>query len=306
MATTAESFAAKSLPANESSVSAVSWAAVVAGVAVAVAVSLLLLALGTGFGFASISAWPGAGATVTAFSIMTGVWLIVMQWIASALGGFVTGRLRTRWVGVHTHEVFFRDTAHGFVTWAVATVLTAVVVASAAGAVAAGGARAASGVVSGVAQMGAAATSSGGALSGVSGYYVDSLFRATGAAPSAAGTSSTATPSGAVANGAGARGESLRILAQSLSDGELTSADRTYLAQLVSRETGISQPEAEQRVDAVVGQVKAAEVKARQAAEAARKAAAATSIFTALSMLIGAFIACVAAALGGRERDLQP
>lgn len=313
MAATSESTfgvsGATGLPANESSVSAVSWAAVVAGVAVAVAVSLLLLALGTGFGFASLSAWPNAGASATAFSIMTGIWLIVMQWVASALGGFVTGRLRTKWVGVHTHEVFFRDTAHGFVTWAVATVLTAVVVASAAGALAAGGARAASSVVGGAARMGTEmATSNGSAVSGVGGYYVDSLFRATGAAPSGAGaaapasSASTATP----AEEAGAHGESLRILVKSVSDGELASADRAYLAQLVSRETGISQPEAEQRVDAVVGQIKAAEAKTRQAADAARKAAATTSIFTALSMLIGAFIACVAAALGGRERDLHP
>ena len=47
-------------------------------------------------------------------------------------GGYVAGRLRTRWVGVHTHEIFFRDTAHGFLAWALATVIGAGFLAAAA------------------------------------------------------------------------------------------------------------------------------------------------------------------------------
>ena len=281
--------------ANESSVSAVSWAALFAGAAVAVAISLLLAALGTGLGFASISAWPNAGASATTFSVLTAVWLIVMQWLASGLGGYVTGRLRTKWVDLHTHEVFFRDTAHGFVTWAIATVLTVAVVAFAASGVAREGVRAAATVASGAAQGGATA------LGSVSGYSVDSLFRA---APAANSASAPATASRSADTDVHA--ESMRILATALGDNDLSTDDRAYLAQVVASRTGLSQPEAEQRVDAVVSQVKAAELKARRAADAARKAAATTSIFTALAMLIGAFIACVAAALGGRQRDLHP
>jgi len=287
--------------ANESPVSAVSWAAIFAGAATAVAVSLLLAALGAGLGFASISAWPGAGASAATFSIMTAIWLVVMQWVASGMGGFVTGRLRTKWAGLHTHEVFFRDTAHGFVMWAVATVATVAVVALAAGGVAREGVRAASTVASGAAQgatQGLAA-SAGDSAGGVSAYSVDELFRA----PPAASAGTTGPAGSSAANATDTRAESSRILAMSLGKEGLSADDRTYLAQLVSSRTGLSQSEAEQRVDAVVSQVKAAEIKARQAADEARKAAAATSIFTALAMLIGAFIACVAAAIGGNERD---
>jgi len=273
---------------NESPVSAVSWAAIIAGGAVAAAVSLLLMALGTGLGFASISAWPNAGASAATFSIMTAIWLIVMQWVASGVGGYVTGRMRTKWVQLHTHEVFFRDTAHGLVTWAAATVVTVAVVALTAAAVAREGARAATTVVAGAAQGAAASPGN------VDQYSVDKLLRSPANKSEPGAASETEV-----------RAESMRILATSLGAEGMSADDRAYLVQLVQARTGLSAAESEQRVDAVIAQVKAAEVKARQAADAARKVAASTSIFTALAMLIGAFIACVAAALGGRERDLH-
>jgi len=276
---------------RESSVSAVSWAAILAGAAVAAAISLFLAALGAGLGFASVSAWPNAGASATTFSVATAIWLVVMQWLASAGGGYLTGRLRTKWVDVHTHEVFFRDTAHGFVVWAVATVLTLSIVALAAGAVAREGTRAAATIAAGASE-GATEKAASSMPGSVSAYSVDSLFRG--------------KPVDARENGADVDAEAMRILATSITDEGLSKADRDYLAQLVATRTGLSQADAEQRVDSVVAQVKAAEVKARAAAETARKVAATTSMFTALAMLIGAFIASVAAALGGRERDLHP
>jgi hypothetical protein len=278
----------QSVAANESSVSAVSWAAVIAGAAVAAAVSLLLAALGTGLGFASISAWPNSGASAATFSVMTAIWLIIMQWLASAVGGYVTGRMRTKWVDLHTHEVFFRDTAHGLVTWATATVITVTVVALTAAGIAREGTRAAATVASGVAQGAAGTAGSADA------YSVDTLLRAPADKQEANAASNADT-----------RAEVTRILTTALGAEGMSAADRTYLAQLVQARTGLSAAESEQRVDAAVNQVKAAEVKTRQAADAARKVAATTSMFTALAMLIGAFIACIAAALGGRERDLH-
>jgi hypothetical protein len=272
--------------ANESPVSAVSWAAIIAGAVVAAAISLLLVALGTGLGFASVSPWSNEGASATTFSVMTAVWLVIVQWFASGLGGYLTGRLRTKWVGTHDHEVFFRDTAHGFVTWALATVITAIVVASAATAAISGAARAASTVAAGAAAVGTSAATSSNSMSTGS-YEIDSLFRSSGANPVPAES----------------RAEALRILARGVTQGEVPAADRDYLADVVAARTGISKDEAQQRVDGAISQLKAAEVKARQAADSARKVAASTSIFTALSMLIGAFIACVAAAIGGRQRD---
>jgi hypothetical protein len=150
----------------EASRSAVSWPAIIAGAASAAAVSLILLALGSGLGLAAVSPWPGSGASATTFAVGAAIWLIVVQWLASALGGYLTGRLRTKWVGTHNHEVFFRDTAHGFLSWAVATLFVTVVVASGASAVVSGGARALGGVVSGAAQGAAAGGAGAAAQSG--------------------------------------------------------------------------------------------------------------------------------------------
>jgi len=110
-----------------SSASAVSWSAIFAGTVAAVAMTLILITIGSAFGFASVSPWPGVGAAPTTFTIAAGVWLIVTQWLSSAVGGYLAGRLRVRWHGLHTDEVFFRDTAHGLLTWATATVLIAMV-----------------------------------------------------------------------------------------------------------------------------------------------------------------------------------
>jgi hypothetical protein len=141
-------------------------------------------------------------------------------------------------------------------------------------------------MASGAAQ-GAAGAASTGAFD-PRGYDIDTLFRSTGA---------NANPANA-----DTRMEAARILAKGLAFGDV-SADRTYLAQLVAARTGIPETEAQKRVDDVIAAEKAAEAEVRKAADAARKAASALSIFTALSMLVGAFIACAAASLGGQQRD---
>jgi hypothetical protein len=178
-------------PSNEvgPSISAVSWGAIIAGALAATAATIVLLTLGSGIGLAAAAPLGHAPSAAT-FGAMIAVWLIGTEWIASGLGGYITGRLRTRWRGTHTHEVFFRDTAHGFLAWALAALVAAVVI--------------------GPAIAGAAASAPDAALA--------------------------------------------------------AAADPN----------------------------------------AVRKAAAAFSIVSALSMLVGAFIASVAAAIGGRERDLHP
>ena len=125
-----------STPAEESP--AISWAAVVAGAIAAAALTLVLLAFGAGMGFSAVSPWGNSGVSASTFEIGTGLYLIVVAMLASTVGGYVAGRLRTKWVGVHTHEVFFRDTAHGFLAWALATVLGAAVLTAAAGSFAGG------------------------------------------------------------------------------------------------------------------------------------------------------------------------
>ena len=303
--------------APESSKSAVSWPAIFAGAVGATAASALLLTLGSGLGLFSVSAWPGAGASAGKVVAMAAIWFIIVQWVASFLGGYLTGRLRTKWVGTHTHEVFFRDTAHGFITWAAATLLCVGVFALATASVARLGVHA--GAMLGAGAMGAAASHgpmgpgpmdpgehappgapTGGPPGGPpemghgpgGGYDVDMLFR-------------TTQPESSLTL-ADVHGEAARILAKGIAGGELPTADRDYLAQLIAARTGIAPADAQRRVDDVFAQMNAAAIKAREAAEAARKAAATGSILMALSMLIGAFIACAAAALGGHERDLHP
>lgn len=269
----------------ESPTSAISWAAIIGGAFAAAALTLILLALGSGFGLASVSPWPSSGPSVTTFTVMTAIWLIIIQWVSSGLGGYLTGRLRTKWVGVHTHEVFFRDTAHGFLAWAVAAVIGAAVLASAVSSLLSAGAHVAGSIASGAAE----GASQEAVQENPFASYVDSLFRSD-------------HPDGK-ANDQDVRAETTRILAAGLRNGDVPAGDKTYLAQLVAARTGLSQADAEKRVDDVIAKAKAAETKARQIADAARKAGAYLSIFTAVSMLIGAFIAAAAAALGGRHRD---
>jgi hypothetical protein len=236
---------------------AVSWRAIFAGAIAAIATTLIFIALGSGLGFAASSPWPGGGPTMTSFAIGAGIWLIVTQWLSSFLGGYITGRLRTRWVGVHTDEVFFRDTAHGLLAWAVATVIVATVAFAAT-----------------ASTVGAVANSATTAIS----YATDGLLRSNRLD---------------VGSGDAARAEIGRILSR---DGTMAADDRAYLIQLVATRTGISRDEAQQRVDMATTSI-------RSAADKARKVSSALGFFTALSMLIGAFIASVAAAYGGRLRD---
>jgi hypothetical protein len=93
------------------------------------------------------------------------------------------------------------------------------------------------------------------------------------------------------------------IRSNGVRNGDVPPADRTYLAQLVAAKTGVPQADAQKRVDDTIASTKEAETKARQAADAARKATATFAIFTALSLMIGAFVACAAAAYGGNLRD---
>jgi hypothetical protein len=296
--------------------SAASWPAILAGAFVAIATSLVLFALGSGFGLAVISPWPGRGVSAAGFTINAAIWLIVTQWLSAALGGYIAGRLRTKWVGTHTHEVFFRDTAHGLITWSVATVVVALVLAGSAASMIGGGVRALGGA--GSAEPGGAMP--GGGPSAAMTYDIDRLFRAPMTADVSPGAVGTNANAGGAANpnasGAGSipgmdmsndpRVEAVYIAFHALANQGVSNDDGAYLAQLVQAQTGVSAAEAQKRVQQFVTATLDAEQKARAAADAARKGAAEAAIYTALAMLIGAFIASVSAAIGGRLRDEHP
>jgi hypothetical protein len=285
----------------EPSVSAISWGAILAGAVAAAALSLILLALGSGLGLSAVSPWTYEGASAKTLGIGAIVWLFLMSACASGLGGYIAGRLRTKWRDIDGNEAYFRDTAHGFLAWAVATVVSAAILTSAASSMVGTAATASSAAVT--TGVGAVATSAAalqpdakGSEAG-SGYFVDMMLR-TDRAPDAG------------FDAAAARAEIGGIVAKSLRDGEVSAGDKAYLAQTIARRTGISQADAEQRVTQVTNAAKlaadAAAAKAREVADAARRATAYLALWIFASLLAGAFFAALAATLGGRQRDGQP
>ena len=257
---------------NEAHSSGVSWSAVIGGAVVTAALSVILLSLGTGLGLSSVSPWSNVGASASAVGKGVIVWLIVMQLVASATGGYLAGRLRTKWATIHTDEVYFRDTAHGFLAWATGLVITVYFLASGAAT-----------MVGGVAQAGAMGAAAGeGRASSHNGYFVDTLFRS--------------EHPGTERNEGSVHGEVERVLVNALRRDSLPNADKTYLAQLIAARTGLSQAEAEKRISDVVAE-------ARRDADAAREAAAHLLLWIFIALLIGAFSASYAATIGGRQRD---
>jgi hypothetical protein len=226
------------------------------------------------------SPWPSSGISAGTFKIAVGIYLIVVAMLSSTIGGYMAGRLRTKWTDLHSEEVLFRDTAHGFLAWAAATVFGAAALASAATFIAGGAtAGAAHGATQGAAQ----------AAGGPNAYFVDLLFR-----PQPGAQSPAAAQPG---DPAALRAEAVRIFVRGLREGgEIPAADRSYLAQIVAARTGMSQPDAEKRVSEVITQ-------ARAAADEARSAAAKLSLWLTAAMLIGAFCASLAAIEGGQLRD---
>lgn len=300
-------------PTNTSaSASAVSWGAVLAGAAAAAALSLVLLILGVGLGLSSVSPWAQSGISAAAFGVTTILWVTLTQIIASGAGGYLAGRLRTKWVSVHTDEVYFRDTAHGFLSWAIASLAAAAMLASVIGAIVNGGVQAGAAVAGGVASTATSAVSAAASESSKSGsdsssmgYFIDSLFRKD--VVSGAVLASPPTELGSAASTASSAAEIGRIFMTAIRTGSIPPDDLRYVGQAVSQRTGLSQADAEKRVSATFeraqGVVRDAEVAAKNAADKARKASAYAALWLFISLLIGAFTASFAATLGGRQRD---
>lgn len=298
--------------ATDSNYSGVSWSAVIAGAAAAAVLSLLLFILGFGLGLSSLSPWHNEGIEASTFGWISVAWVAFTQIAASGLGGYLAGRLRVKWTQVHTDEVYFRDTAHGFLAWTIASLVTAAVLSSATTAVANGGMKAgaaaatasaaiATPIAAGVGSVGAG-SEGGSSESTTVDYYVDNLFHAM-----AASSEPGAQPAAQPALDASDRAEVARIFTYSLSKGELSAEDKSYLGQMLARRTGMTAGNAETRVNAVYNQardsIEQAKTKAQQLADKARKAAAYTALWMFIALLCGAFVASIAATWGGRQRD---
>lgn len=309
------------------------WGAVLAGAAGAASLSLILLVLGVGLGLSSVSPWSSEGVSAEAFGVSTILWLAFTQLAASGLGGYLAGRLRHRWSHVQADEVHFRDTAHGFLAWSVATLATAGLLTSAIGAIVGGGAKAgvaAAGVAPSASMVAATAASTPGISPE---YFVDTLFRrveASAVAPPAAAASAPAArnsdggafapaspvvaPPGSMplavapaTQDAPPTAEVVRIYMNATSANALPVEDARYLGQLVAQRTGLGQQEAEKRVTDAFARLQAKATAAREqakgAADKARSASAKAALWGFISLLIGAFVASLLGTLGGRHRD---
>ena len=298
-------------PSNAESVgsaSAVSWGAIFAGATVAAAASLVLVSLGTGLGMAAISPWASRGVRASTFGLSSIVWVVVTQLWASALGGYLAGRLRTRWAAVHSDEVYFRDTAHGLLSWALATLVTAALLLTAAASVVGAATQASATLASTAAVAGTTAANAGrGATDGTGpmAYLVDSLFRK----DPAMSTPATVTDIGSAD---AARlplplPEVTRIFVNASGAASLPAQDARYLGQLVSQRTGLQQTDAERRVNdsyaALQASIRNGKAAAAEAADRARKAGVQASLWLFIALLSGAFAASYTATLGGRVRD---
>lgn len=272
--------------------SSVSWAAIFAGAVTAAVMTLIMLILGFGLGFSVISPWQNEGVSMEAIGWSTVIWLTFTQIVSAGLGGYMAGRLRTRWTDINIDEIYFRDTAHGLISWAVATLLVATLILSSIGAVISGSAKMGASLAGGVTS---AAPMISDAVSESSDYVTNALLRT--------------APGAEIEQRADAnvRDELSTIVVQALRDGELNEDDKQYVVGLVANYTELNETQAEQRIDEVIARAQQAaddaELAAREAADTALTSATFASLWLFIALLIGAYIASFMATIGGRQRD---
>jgi len=248
----------------------VDWPAVFAGVALAAGISIVLFAFGTAIGFTMVSPYEGEGVSKAVYFTVLGLWTLWVVVSSFMAGGYIAGRLRRRVGDATEHESDVRDGAHGLVVWGVGVVLASLLLVLGVSGVAGTTVRAASTMARGE-----------DARSEAMAYTVDSLFRT---------TDRTTLASDAE------RREVTRILTLGTLHGEVTLDNKAYLAKLVSARTGVSQAEAERRVNDVLAD-------AKRKADVARKTGIVVAFLSAAALFVAGAAAAWAAALGGRHRD---
>ena len=289
---------------DKSALSAVSWAAIFAGATAAAALALILLLLGTGLGLSAVSPWTNNGinngVSATSFGLTAILWLTFTQVVAYGMGGYLAGRLRTRWLSVHSDEVYFRDTAHGFLTWAVASLASAALLTSVIGSIVGAGLKSAPVILGENSTM-------LNPTSDAMNYFVGGLFRKSTDTQSVAAVNEVINSPSDAFTAANRNNEVATIFANSIGRGDLPQADVAYVGQLISERTGLSQIDAQKRVietySALQTNLRKAELTTKEAVDKARKASAYATLWLFISLLMGAFVASWAATWGGRNRD---
>jgi hypothetical protein len=278
----------------------VDWGPIILGTLGALAIMVVLMTFGGALGLSVVSPQPYAGLSAKALAVLAGLYAALVHVASFSAGGYVAGRMRTPWATSDTVESHFRDGAHGFGVWALGVVVGAALALSGV----TGIVKAVTGATTAVAAAGTAGAAANpqtpAALQQISmqptDYAVDRLLApGPGAAAPAGGA-----PAGSRADLAA---PIARAFAANINNPQLDARDRTWLASLVSQRTGLSQADSEKRVDEAFTELKAAEQKARDAADKARKATLIAGFLAAATMAVGAAAACAGASLGARHRD---
>jgi len=295
--------------ATVATVRSVQWGAVILGALVASAICMVLLTFGAGIGLSATSAHPYAGASPKALAVISGLYTAITLIAAFAGGGYVAGRMRMP-AAEELAEHEFRDGAHGFAVWAL-TLFVAGLIAAFGTASTVQTAIQSTAAVAGGAAAGAASNPqvTDKISTSPTDYAVDRILAP---APAGGGQAAVTPPAGGTPGAAGgmaatpSRADMVapvnRIFAASIKSGQLDPNDRATLVTIVQQQTGVSQADAEKRVDQAYAQLKDAEAKARDAAEKARKAALITAFGVAATLLLAAAAATVGAAAGARHR----
>lgn len=260
------------------------WPAVIAGAVVASAISLVLITFGSAIGLSLTSPFDNDGMSAVGLGIALGLWLVWVQVSSFMAGGYVTGRMRRRAYDASEHESDVRDGMHGLVMWGTGVLVGALFLALSASGAATTAATVAGGAAQAAVEKMADAASGANPLS----YAVDTAFR--GGRPEAT-------------NASDARDEAMGIVARGIAQGEISEADRTYLAQVIAARTGVPEDQAKARVDTMITNAQQAAEEAKQQAERAKRFAVIAAFVTAASLAISAAAAFWAAGMGGKHRD---
>lgn len=273
----------KPSPSLLSDTDAICWGAIIGGAFAAAGMTIILATLGTATGLAMVTPWSVSGVTAGTFKIAAGGYLVLTAIISSVVGGYIAGRLRSKWIDAPRQEVLFRDTAHGMIAWAFATIALVAVLGMGTGSLVSSG-------VSGLFH-GASQSSSTAAAIAPTDYYVDTLLRP------ATSTVATASSNSGPTDPTATRREVSSIFTRSFGAGaNLSPTDRSYLVQVVAQRSGMSEADADKRVNEVITQ-------AKTYLDNARKYSIAFALWVTVALFAGAFAAAAGAIEGGQLRD---
>jgi hypothetical protein len=244
------------------------WTPILAGAIVAAAVSFVLLSFGSAIGLEVASPSSTWRDTSWVLALLAGLWLLLTSLASFGLGGYLAGRLRGSWSPVISHEVEFRDGIHGLLVWGLAIII---------------GVFLAFAATKTVAPRPGVTGPAVGTAEPLLAFELDRVFRSDRRPADAGGDFEI-------------RAQAARIITSGLGHSSMAPEDRAYLLRLVEIRTGLTQPEAESRVDRAITQ-------SSVAIKRARSAAVILAFMIGASLMLGAAIAWLASASGGQHRD---